>query len=90
VDSGLNPLLIRGIGPFPELGIAGSALATLIATYVSVAAMIAYIYARDLPIRLRGRELRYLRPRADLLRLMIAKGAPMGLQMIVVAGSGSP
>ena len=31
IDSGLNPLLILGIGPLPELGIAGAGLATAIA-----------------------------------------------------------
>ena len=34
LDSGLNPVFIRGLGPAPRLGIAGSATATLIANYV--------------------------------------------------------
>lgn len=85
LDSGLNPVFILGLGPAPRLGIAGSATATAIANYVSLAAMIAYIYGRDLPLRLRGRELRYLRPDPALVRTILAKGLPMALQMMVVS-----
>lgn len=87
LDSGLNPFFIAGIGPFPKLGIAGSATATVIANTAALLAMIAYIYARDLPLRLRGAELRYLRPDPAILRTIVTKGLPMGLQMIVISGS---
>ena len=36
LDIGFNPLLIFGIGPFPQLGIAGAAWATLIAQTLSL------------------------------------------------------
>jgi putative MATE family efflux protein len=84
----LNPVLILGLGPAPELGIAGSAAGTAIANYVSLAGMLVYVYARDLPLRLRGPDLRYLVPNAGLLRMIIFKGIPMGLQMIVISSSG--
>lgn len=87
LDSGLNPLLIAGIGPFPKLGIAGSATATVIANYLSLAALLATIYVRDLPIRLRGREFGYLLPDAALVRTILTKGLPMALQMMVVSVS---
>jgi putative MATE family efflux protein len=87
LDSGLNPVFILGLGPFPEMGIAGSAMSTLIANYVSLAAMLAYIYARDLPLRLRGHELAYLKPDWPLLKVIVRKGFPMGLQMIVITTS---
>ena len=85
LDSGLNPVFIRGFGPIPALGIAGSATATAIANYVSLAAMTAYIYGRDLPLRLRGGELRYLVAAPALVRTIVAKGVPMGVQMMVVS-----
>ncbi len=87
LDSGLNPVLIAGPGPFPALGIAGAATATAIANYVSVTALILTIYLRDLPIRLRGRELRYLLPDGALIRTILTKGLPMALQMMVVSMS---
>ncbi|WP_294391050.1 MATE family efflux transporter [uncultured Sphingomonas sp.] len=88
LDAGLNPVLIRGLGPVPAMGIAGSAMATLIANYVVLLAAIVVIYARDLPIRLRGRELGFLVPDRALLRTIFAKGLPMGLQMLVFSFSG--
>ncbi|MFL6735185.1 MAG: MATE family efflux transporter [Sphingomicrobium sp.] len=87
LDSGLNPIFIRGLGPIPALGIGGSALATAVANYVSLAALLAYMYVRDLPLRLRGHELAYLRPDPALLKIIVRKGVPMGLQMIVITTS---
>src|SRR6185369_719542 len=87
LDAGLNPVFILGLGPAPKLGIAGSALATVIANYVAVIALVVTIYWRDLPLRLRGAELRYLKPDRTLLRVIVRKGFPMGLQMIVISSS---
>ena len=88
LDAGLNPVFILGFGPIPHFGIAGSALATAIAGYASLVALIAIIYARDLPMRLRGRELRWLVPDMALLRFILVKGLPMGLQMFVISAAG--
>ena len=87
IDVGLNPVLILGLGPAPRLGIAGSAAAGVIASYVSVLLLVGYIYARDLPIRLRGPELRYLLPARALVGRILRMGGPMGLQMIVASGA---
>ncbi len=88
LDAGLNPVFILGLGPAPRMGISGSATATAIANYVSLAALVIYIYARDLPLRLRGAELRYLVPHARDIRVLVGKGLPMGLQMIVISAAG--
>ncbi|MGZ8342124.1 MAG: MATE family efflux transporter [Allosphingosinicella sp.] len=87
LDGGLNPVFILGLGPAPRLGIAGAATATVIANFVSLAGLLAYGYARDLPLRLRGAELRYLKPDPALLATIVRKGLPMGLQMIVISAS---
>ncbi len=88
LDVALNPLLIGGFGPVPALGIAGSALATAIAAYVSMAGLILYVYAKGLPLRLRGRELAYLIPDPAELRYILTKGLPMGAQMLMISASG--
>jgi putative MATE family efflux protein len=85
LDVVLNPLLIRGIGPFPELGIAGSATSTLVGQTISVIAIITLLYARKHPLRLAGPDLALLRPAPKLLRIVVLKGVPMGLQMIVIS-----
>ncbi|KQN04585.1 MATE family efflux transporter [Sphingobium sp. Leaf26] len=88
IDLILNPVLILGLGPIPAYGIAGSAAATAAAGIISLIGVVAFIYAKDMPLRLRGAELRYLWPAADQLRILVAKGLPMGLQMIVMSASG--
>lgn len=88
IDIGLNPLLIAGIGPFPRMGIAGAATATLVAQVIGLAAMLGYIYWRRMDIRLTRADLHLLRPDRALLWATIVKGVPMGLQMIVVSTSG--
>ncbi len=87
LDVGLNPVFILGLGPAPRWGIGGSAFATTLAAYISLSGMLVYIYARDLPLRLRGAELRFLRPDSQLLKTIVTKGFPMGLQMIVISSS---
>ncbi len=87
LDVGFNPLLIRGLGPIPALGIAGSALATLLSQWVGLAALIFWLYRSRNPLRLTRREFHHLRLDMDILRSLVAKGLPMGLQMIVMSSS---
>jgi putative MATE family efflux protein len=87
LDIILNPMLIAGIGPFPELGIAGSATSTLIGQGVSVVAILITLYVRKHPLRLAGPDLALLKPNPRILKIIIEKGIPMGLQMIVISAS---
>ena len=88
LDVCLNPLLIRGFGPLPSLGIAGSAMATAFANLAGSAAMVAALYRQDNPLRLRGRELRYLIPGRAEIAYVVTKGLPMGTQMLIVSAAG--
>ncbi|MFS0848062.1 MATE family efflux transporter [Novosphingobium panipatense] len=88
VDIALNPILIIGVGPLPALGVAGSAIATALANTAGMLLQIWVIYRNDLPLRLRGPELGYLRPRGDDLRYVLSKGLPMGAQMLIVSAAG--
>ena len=88
IDIVFNPLLIRGWGPFPRMGIAGSALSTALAGIVGFMGTATYVYAKDLPLRLRGREWRYLIPHREELAYIIGKGLPMGAQMLIISAAG--
>lgn len=77
-----------GRGDVPAVRrIAGAATATAIASWTSLVALIAWTYARDLPLRLRGAELRELLPDLAILRSVVSKGLPIGLQMIVISSA---
>ncbi len=88
IDIVLNPVLILGLGPIPRLGITGSALATALAGTISLIGMVLWFYVKDHPLRLRGRELAYLLPNWRELSFIIARGLPMGAQMLVISGAG--
>jgi len=69
------------------MGIAGSAMSTLVGNYVALIGLIIFVYARDAALRLRGRELAYLLPAGGILKTLFVKGLPMGIQMIVISMS---
>ncbi len=87
LDVIFNPLLIAGIGPFPKLGIAGSAASTLIGQGVSLALLLVYLYRKHSVIMLRPHELGLLVPDWSLLRPLLVRGLPMSLQMFIMSGA---
>ena len=87
LDILLNPLLIFGWGPVPRLGIGGSALATLIAQALSFFALVAHLYRTRHFLCIHRHELYLFRVDWSLVRLLVTKGIPMGLQMFVVSSS---
>lgn len=87
LDVALNPILITGWGPFPEMGIAGSGTAMLLSQAIGMSAMLIYIYRRKADIRLARNELHFLKPDGALLSTIVLKGLPMGAQMLVISSS---
>lgn len=85
LDITLNPLLIMGIGPFPKLGIAGSATATLISQTVTLGLMIVHLYRTRSILVVRPSEWRLLIPDLSIVRALVLKGVPMSLQMVVLS-----
>lgn len=88
LDIGLNPVFIFGLGPVPRMGVAGSALATLIGQLVSLACLVIFLYRTGHPLCLRRGDGQYLRFNSQIIGALVRKGIPMGLQMIVVSSSG--
>jgi len=87
LDIILNPVFIFGVGPIPALGIAGSATATLVSQVISLSALVRHIYARRNPLALRPAEWHYVRIDWAIVKALVFKGLPMGLQMIVLSSS---
>ncbi|MEB0011004.1 MATE family efflux transporter [Glaciimonas sp. Gout2] len=85
LDIALNPLFIFGWGLIPPLGIAGSAVATLVAQSISLTALVSFLYYKKHFLCLHAGEGHYLRPDRAILKAMILKGIPMGLQMVVIS-----
>ena len=76
LDMLLNPLLIRGIGPFPRMGIAGSAASTFIGQGVSLVCLIVLLYRRRSPLALHAEDLRLLIPDGEILKSLVMRGLP--------------
>src|SRR5437660_1045480 len=65
----------------------GARARSLLAQIVSGAELIGYLHRRRHPLFLHADERRFLRPDRAILRALVKKGLPMGLQMIVLSGS---
>ncbi len=87
LDIALNPLLIFGWGPIPRLGIAGSATATLFAQATSFLALVWHLYRTKHFLCIHRDELRLFKVDWSLVRVLVTKGIPMGLQMFVISSS---
>ena len=85
LDITLNPMLIRGIGPFPKLGIAGSACSTLIGQGVSLTCLVVTLYRVKSPLVLRWSDLPLLKPDLAISSQLLLRGLPMGMQMFVMS-----
>jgi len=76
----LDPFLIFGIGPFPEMGVRGAALATVIAQLIGAGLTFYYIVARKSAYRI---GLHNLRPNLPIIRDIYRVGFPsMVLQIM--------
>jgi len=85
MDVILNPLLIIGVGPFPRLGIAGSATSTLVSQSITLAVMLAILYRRKSILVMQPSEFRLLIPDLTIIKNLVLKGLPMGFQMMVIS-----
>jgi putative MATE family efflux protein len=87
LEVALNPIFIFGFGPIPKLGIGGSALACLVSLNLSLLALLATLRVRRHFLWIGRSDLALLRPDWTILRALVVKGLPMGLQTVVMSSS---
>ena len=73
INAALDPFLIYGWGPFPQMGIRGAAVATLIAQVIAAAISLAYLSSRHSGYRVRTSDLRL---RLPVVRDIAVVGVP--------------
>lgn len=80
----LDPLLIFGVGPFPELGVLGAAVATTIGRSAGVAYQLWHLFRVGKIIRIR---LAYFKPQWGIVRRLIDLGAGSTGQFLIASAS---
>lgn len=80
----LDPLLIFGVGPFPELGVKGAAVATVIGRGAGVAFQLVVLFRLSDRLRL---ELRHFRVRLGLMARLVRLSATGTLQSFIGTAS---
>lgn len=76
----LCPLLIRGIGPFPELGLTGAAVATTIGRGIGVIYQVYHLFSGKLMIKFRKDHLKFDWP---IIRSLVGIASPGTIQFII-------
>ncbi|OYD14331.1 hypothetical protein CH330_08985 [candidate division WOR-3 bacterium JGI_Cruoil_03_51_56] len=76
----LDPMLIMGYGPFPQLGIAGSAVATVTSRGIGLVFLILHTTVGHSAIQLR---LKHFKPDAVLMKRIISIGSFASLQVLI-------
>jgi len=86
VNALFDPLFIFGIGPFPELGVAGAAIATLIGRFITFSVALYVLMKRDRVLVLQKRKFKEM---AENWKEILTVALPAGLSRIILpVGSG--
>lgn len=74
----LDPVLIFGLGPFPEMGMEGAAVATGIGQVITLLVYLAFYYAGPIPVKV---QLKSWRPDRETAKRLYGVGIPATLNM---------
>ena len=81
LNIGLNPLFIFGLGPIPAFGIAGLAIATVIAQFLGLIYLAYKVYCCELKQYL---ALQCFFPKFDLIKNLTNQSVPMMMNMFMI------
>ncbi len=84
LNTALDPLLIFGVGPFPELGVEGAALATFAARGVGCVLIVGYLMVGRPSVKLR---IRGFSADTGVVGSILAVGVPTSLNRVVMSAS---
>lgn len=84
INIALDPCLIFGVGPFPELGVTGAAVATNIGRGVGVLYLVRCLYGDTSGFRLRPQDLAL---RARILLRLLRVSVPGAIQFVIAMSS---
>ena len=74
----LDPVLIFGLGPFPEMGAPGAAIASAFSAFIAAAACVVLMRRGRSGLKLKPAD---FRPRLPIIKQMLRIGLPSGLSM---------
>lgn len=80
----LDPLMIKGIGPFPSMGLDGAAYATAFSQFISVAVSMIYLKMKDSIVRSNPFNLTF---DFRITKLMFRIGIPFAAMQLIVSVS---
>lgn len=78
----LDPVLIFGVGPFPEMGVQGAALATIIARALAALYGLSMLISGRKNLHL---KLKYLKPNFEIIMKIVKIGIPSSLQQSMLS-----
>ena len=85
LDIVLNPVLIFGMGPLPSRWHRRLGLATLVAQTLSLAGLLLYMRHKRHTLWLGRADMRLFKLDMAILKALVVKGVPMGLQMVLIS-----
>ena len=80
----LCPVLIYGVGPFPELGLVGAAIATAIGRTTGVLYQCYHLFAKNRVIKIYSA---YFKPNFEIIKSLLSISTPAMFQFFIQSGS---
>ena len=84
----ITPVLIAGKFGFPQMGIIGPAIATMVGFTLALVFLYFYLNHKNHPLRLDADLIRHIRYQPELVKIILRLGIPTGIQMVTTSVAG--